>query len=742
MNASQINPHWADDSPDQQGNALVMAHRLLRGRYLITIALGALFAVCGGIAGFITQEPVYRSQSVIQIQPVLPKILFETEQSAAPQMFSSYVAAQAELMQQHRVLQYAMDSDRWRTVSALAGIVTVEDFGSNLKVQTNRASQQLIFVSYEHIDARVAQAACQSVIDAYMDLYGRSSELGSEATLGSLETRRRTLQADKNKIDNVISDIAREWGMDLGLQVQAAFETVSEYQDQKRVIENQIEELKVLANRRNDGSESGGLTPEQAAELDPTVAELLKIRAELESQQRSFIASGILEGHRDYRRNTTALEQVQAQIQSRIAAIESSVLTEGGTGVPLGNLGLDALESRLARVDERLEEAKKARTSLSEASLRLRDQNQLRADIENDIQRTEQRIDAIVTESQVSSFPDVSGRISIVGAATQPSSPSSDKRIKMAIAGFVGGGAIPVMMMMGVGMIGRRVRFSDDAILESAHSRIVGLLPDLGRSLTDRELAEASAFAVHQIRAQLQILFGGAANTAFAVTSPAPGDGKTSMIIALGLSYAESGDRTLLIDMDLIGRGLSLHFGHPAAPSLADLAAGRGDLKSLVHPSRFDRLSILPAGLGDEHRISRLSPDVIRYIVDTFKEEYDTVLIDSGPILGSIEAGLLAPSVDGVLMVVGRNQLRPLVKRAVDQINSVGGRVVATVFNRASIQELRQSSGSMSVHFSRQASRQAAEQAASGQTSIGPLGGSLFNKPAEEALGKPGGTGA
>lgn len=737
MNASQLNSGWSEDAPEAHGNALVMVHRLLRGRYILTIVLAGLFAMAGGLAGYVSQEPLYRSRSVIQIQPVLPKILFETEQSSAPQMFSSFVVAQAELMQEQRVLELAMGQDSWRRVSGLAGMTSVESFAEPLKVQTNRASQQLIFVSYEHENAQVAQAACRSIVDAYMNLYGRSAQLNSEDRLRALETRTRTLTADKNSVDQQIAEIASVWGTDqLGLQMQAAFESVANLQEEKRLIETQIEDLRMLASGQENGSDIGGLTPEQAAELDPNVAELIAIRSELEAQRRTFLTSGILEGHRDYRRNAAALQQVDAQIQDRIAAIEAAAQGGDGVEIPLGGLSMRALELRLQRIDQRLKEEQNKKQELSRAHLRLRDLNLQRSDLERDIQATDQRMDAIYTESQVGSFSDVSGRISVVGNANMPSSPSSDKRIKMAAAGFVGGGAVPVMLMMGLGMVGRRVRFSDDAILESAHSRIVGLLPDLGRSLTDRELAEASAFAVHQIRSQLQILFGREGSSVFAVTSPAPGDGKTSLIIALGLSYADSGDRTLLIDLDMIGRGLSLHFGHPAAPSLADAAAAKADLSGMVHETQFERLSVLPAGLGDELRISRLSPEVIRGLVESFRGEYDTVLIDSGPILGSIEAGLLAPSVDGMLMVVGRNQLRPLVKRAVDHINSVGGRVVATIFNRASIQELRQSSSSMSVHFSRQASRQAAEQAATGRPSIGPLGGTLVNKQAGEARGE------
>lgn len=743
MSSNTSNTDWGAETPQAQGNVLLIVHRLLRGRYLITILLAGIFAVAGGAAGYLSQQPLYRSDAVIQIQPVLPKILFDTDVTSAPAMFSSYVAAQAQLISGQNVINFAMDTDRWREASRRAevSIGSFDEFRRGLKVNTSRATQQLITVSYEHEDASVAHAAAHSVVNAYMELFGRSSEVSVEARLNILEARRTSLRNEKNLKDAEIARVAREFGTDeLGPQIQAAFETVRVYNEQRRTLETQIEELQLLSSRRRDG-DLASLSPEEAAELDPEIADLLSMRRELESERVRLLAAGILAGHRSHQSLETGIRQINAQIRDRIVGLETAFSGDAeDRQLGTGGLTVEGLRTRLERVEERLREAREQQERLGQANLRLRDLNSQRVDLDREISRTEQRIDALRLESQAGSISEVSGRVSVVGPPTMPQRPSSDKRIKLAGVGFVGGGAIPIGAMLGLGLLGRRVRYSDDGILDSAHSRIVGLLPDLGKSISDRELAEASAFAVHQIRSQLQIIRGQSGAATYAVTSPAPGDGKTSMIIALGLSFAESGDRTLLIDMDLIGRGLSLHFGHPAASSLADAAAASADLTELVHGSQFERLDVLPAGLGDEMRINRLSPPVIRRIIETFRHEYDVVLIDSGPILGSIEAGLLAPSVDGMLMVVGRNQLRPLVKRAVEHINAVGGRVIAMVFNRASIQELRQSSSSMSVHFSRQASRQAADQAANGHGSVGPLAGSLFRpKPDAEAAGRSGG---
>lgn len=733
MSPSHINADWSADGAASHGNAFHMVHRLLRGRYLVTLVAAALFAVVGGAVGFLSQKPLYRSESVIRIQSTVQKILYDTEQSAAPRMFSAIVESQAGLMQTSDTIERAMESDDWREIAMISGITTPDAFRARLRVKTSRSQQELIGITFEHENASVAHAGNRAIIEAYMELHGHAQRKEIATTLGVLEGRKKELEAEKRKVDESIQTLVATFGTDqLQDPMRRALEDRATLDDRKLEIDTRIAEMQAIADAGANGLPAAELSEERAQQIDPEVAELIRLRRGLETQRTGMIAEGIRPGHRQMRQVEAGLSDVNLRIAERIEMLKQQL----ASGAPDLGGSIEELNSARDLVDRQIKESQQRLAELGKANLDMRDLFADRAEVEGDLRDVEERMTALSTESSTAEEENQYGRISVASNATTPREPTADKRIKMAGAGFVGAGAIPVVAMMGLGLAGRRVRFSDDGILESANSRIVGVLPDLGKSITDRELAEASAFAVHQIRSQLQILYGSNKTAVFAVTSPAPGDGKTSMIIALGLSFAESGDRTLLIDMDLIGRGLSLHFGHPAAVSLAEAAANGEDLSTLVRPTNFDRLSVLPAGFGDEHRISRLSPSVVRRVVESFKDKYDTVLIDSGPILGSIEAGLLAPGVDGMLMVVGRGQLRPLIKRAVDQITAVGGQVIATVFNRASMVELRQSSSSLSVHFSRQASRQAAEQAARvgshPGSQVGPLAGSLFSARADD----------
>ena len=76
MNGTQVGPDWSAEMPQHgQGNVFLMVHRLLRGRYLVTMSLALAFGAAGAAVGFLSHEPQYRSDAVIEIQPVLPKML-------------------------------------------------------------------------------------------------------------------------------------------------------------------------------------------------------------------------------------------------------------------------------------------------------------------------------------------------------------------------------------------------------------------------------------------------------------------------------------------------------------------------------------------------------------------------------------------------------------------------------------------------------------------------------------------
>lgn len=724
MSSSQMN--WDMGAEQHHTNPFVVIHRHLRGKYILVIVLGLLFGVVGGSMGYMSRNPMYASTGIIRIKPELPKVLFESEQSTAPRMFTSFVNTQAQLVSSVEVIRLAMESDPIKKLEMERGIFfdDLERVQDRLRVRTDTRAQEIIRVSYEHTDPVVSQAIVSAVLRAYIQKHGKEGSIKDPDVINVLRDRRNELQSIIDRKSDRIGDILREYN------TENLDPLIEETSMQVRSLER---EKALLTGYLNGFSQEGGeasnapQTAEEAARGDTRMRTLLEQRdALVENRTQMMVAEGLREEHRDVRRVTMMIDNIQKTIDERLEQLQTGedLVLYDEENNPVSNES--ELRNQRAQVQSELTRMTERAKTVFEASLELNQLREEKAQGLESLLQVEQRLTMIETESKLEESNSVGGKISVAQPATLARAPTSDPRIKMAGAGFVGLGSVPVIIILVLGYLSHRVNYSDDEVLTGAQAGIVGMLPDLGNSLEDQELASASAFAVHQIRSQLQIKNADEGACVYGVTSPAPGDGKTSLIIAMGLSFAESGSRTLLLDLDFIGRGLSVHFGHSRAPSLADRLGEKEEVAELIQETEFPGLSILPAGYGDDLRVSKLSPKSVQALLGPLKEQFDTILIDTGPILGSVEAAFVSPQADGVLLVVGRGQYKPLIKKAIDQIHAVDGTIAATIFNRASMHEIRHSTSSMSVHFSRQFSRQQQEIEQATSSRGGPVAGTLF----------------
>jgi Mrp family chromosome partitioning ATPase len=108
-------------------------------------------------------------------------------------------------------------------------------------------------------------------------------------------------------------------------------------------------------------------------------------------------------------------------------------------------------------------------------------------------------------------------------------------------------------------------------------------------------------------------------------------------------------------------------------------------------------LFILPLGSAERHHVGELSAKAIRGILAAASHQFDTVLIDTGPVLGSIEAGMVATATDQAVLVLSRGESRSFVERAVAHLQAVQAKVAGVVFNRAHPDDIMSSGYSSSV---------------------------------------------
>ncbi len=116
-----------------------------------------------------------------------------------------------------------------------------------------------------------------------------------------------------------------------------------------------------------------------------------------------------------------------------------------------------------------------------------------------------------------------------------------------------------------------------------------------------------------------------------------------------------------------------------------------------IRATEIHDLSILPVGSAHARSASALAPKALRHMIDEASRHFDMVLIDTGPILGSIEASLVTVAADAVILTIARGQQRPLVEKSLGHLRVIGAKLAGVVFNRAQGRDFGRSMSYMSL---------------------------------------------
>ncbi|TVQ30751.1 MAG: hypothetical protein EA376_11910 [Phycisphaeraceae bacterium] len=676
----------------RQENVISLVHRRLRGRYPLAIALAALLAAPFAWVGYHAKQPQFVSTGVIRVKPVLDRLIYRIPENEQMPYFVSFVATQARLITSRRVLDMAVDNPKMREAGWPSGAEGVSILQRSISVRHGRG-EELIEVSVAHPERVMAQLAVNSVLDAYNVNFGEQSGVQVTETERRLQQRVRDLQQELTQITREIGLLSDEYPPDMLADVQAR--QMAELAQLDRDISEINITLSQLRARSGDtlNERVDPMTAiDQLTANDPT---LIQLRDMERSQLARISSSRYGPNHRSVRRMKDDLAEIQARISLRVEELkdlaESGALG-GAAMVQTKGMNIEQLtqlrESYQTRRDELRAEASRLQQRREEITMK-RDQGEF---LKERLSTTRRRLDEIRVETQGTS----TSRVIIVNRGDLPLQPQ-DRRKMYAMAGAVFGGSMGVGLVFLLGLLDRGYRYIDDLDKKSMRAPLLGTLPDLSGADRNDEGDEMAALSVHHLRNMLQLQRGRREDgcTIYTITSAVAGDGKTSLAIALGMSFAVSGQRTLLVDADLVGRGLSRELNMDDSPGLCQ-AISRPVINGEIHKSTINNLWMLPAGPPDMEA-KNLSHAAMAGLFERLRADYDNILIDTGPLLGSLEANLVASLSDSVVLTVSRGQSHRFVDACLDRLERMQASCAGLVFNRAEVRDFERCVSAASV---------------------------------------------
>ena len=192
------------------GQQLIAPASCLR-RYSPAIGLTLLGAVVGALVGYFALKPEYKSVGVINVRPLVPRILYSNEQNSALPFFDAFIASQVAQIQSRRVTGEAMLLPEWKALGRGLTPDAVANFEKHLNVK-NPPKSPLIKVTFADGDPEAAAVAVKAIIQTYERFYNDSEAEAGTPTMNLLENRRIELSAKQNSINDQILAIANDFG--------------------------------------------------------------------------------------------------------------------------------------------------------------------------------------------------------------------------------------------------------------------------------------------------------------------------------------------------------------------------------------------------------------------------------------------------------------------------------------------------------------------------------------------------
>ncbi len=690
--AESIRPGPSEATPSVRKAAESLSENLPESlwRRRWTILLTTVLMLAVAFVYLQRATPLYTSASRIYVEQAGPRA-FERDASGVVTRWSTYLFTQAELLRGTETLSSALKSPvmaRLQTLAQAGNPVAVLRRGLDVEVGKK---DEIINVAFTCPYPEEAAAIVNAVVDAYITSHNkRKSSLSAEVV--------KILQEERTKRDRELQT-KRQSILDFELQNEGL---VYGTDRDNNIVVRTLERLRLA------------LTEAELATLDSkSFLETCKKMIDDPSKLREFVEA---QRFRNTYMVATSLTAVLRGDVQRLERERADVLQRLKPDTP----AIAALDAGIERIRQQIHEADKefavAQLLVAEEQFLAAQQRQKELEAHFELQRQKAvGLNAQLAQYDVlrgdydrtKSFCDIlddrirvlnvdpqmgSLNVEIIEAAEPSGSPSRPQRGRtMAMALSLG-------LFAGVGIAlqrewkDQRLR-STQEISDLLGLPILGTVPSMASSSKqtpatrgqkvriDPESREAEAFRT--VRTAMFYRAPKEKVRTILITSPAMGEGKSTVASNLAITIASASQKVVLVDADLRRPQQHVLFGiDHKIKGLSSFLADKMTLEEAIEPTGIENLSILTCGPTVSNPAEIINSDNFTRLVRRLADEYDRVIIDSPPVIAVADAQILAGLCDATILVVrAQTSTRRVSLQAHNTLASVSARILGVVVN-------------------------------------------------------------
>jgi capsular exopolysaccharide synthesis family protein len=727
----QYDPYQANASAEEELIDIMELWRSVAKRKWVVISILAIFMVTGVLSVWLT-VPVYRATAVVQINHETANILRIEDFEAAPRSWQgveqfyqtqyeilrgrqlaenvvrrlevwdhpelSGVIRQRSLMGELRALPQRVkaifggraqeNSNRREPDSEQQREVAIRRAGAFLrsKIQvTPREFSRLVNVSVSSFDPSFAATLANAVVEEYVrSTMQRRFDAGEDAR-EFLQSQLSDMRIALERADQDMIDFAQANGVaDLQERIRMANDALRGLNTRLAEAEANLVQLGAFRSLIDNGQ----ATSIRPVVNDTPIQSLEQQKAALSTELAS-LSQRFMDDYPAIVELRSQMAEIDSQITDREQAIIQDVLAEYRN-----------LQAEVSALEAAIQEREAGILQLSQQGVQyniLMREVETNRDLYNGMLQRLREI-GIAAGAQ-------ENNIAMIDSALRPGRPylpNVQRTLLMALAlGLAAGiGLALVLEFLDTSvrriedverMVGRPVLGLIPMVkIRQQKQRIAGIKKAQDRAVSHySELHPKSAVseAFRSLRTSLMFSTPQGMPKTILMTSPGPGDGKTTNAINLATVMAQNGSKVLIIDADLRKPRLHRDFGIPHSPGLtnriASLKASENSSSSAIVPTTVDGLFVMPSGNHAPNPAELLSSDRMQKIIDMASRAFDHVIIDTAPVLGLADALVLSRCVDGVILVVGCGATTKVsVKTSTHRLSQVQAPLLGVVMNQ------------------------------------------------------------
>lgn len=328
--------------------------------------------------------------------------------------------------------------------------------------------------------------------------------------------------------------------------------------------------------------------------------------------------------------------------------------------------------------------------------------NEYKRDVDSNLQLYETFLNRVRETAETSDLLTVKARV--ISPAVTPTNPIKPKVSLMTLVAFVLTLGVGVALAVILELLDATIKGPQDVEKKLGYP-LLSVIPLVsssggtesvdvgdGQSSLVRAFADESensfCEAVRTLRTSLTLAGLKAPAKVILFTSTMPSEGKTTMAANLAEAYGQM-EKTLLIDADMRRPSIAQYLGMgPNSKGLANAVAYPETLDQCIHSMSGLGMDVMPSGPMAPNPLELLSSRNFETVLETLKDRYERIIIDSAPTRMVSDALYLSSLADGVVYVVKCDSTPDrVISGSLDKFYGANARVLGVLLNQLDVEK-------------------------------------------------------